>query len=324
MSILVQKPKLWYNPPMIDKPITDPALIEKFKTMHEDGMTVFMLGEGQIRGAFFHGTRFVNKMRVQHNLGILESLALGHSSLCGALLIPTMKGRDRIIFRCDTQGPLVGFSVEAFSEGFVRGYLLEDPIRPDTPLETWYLKPLFGEGKISVIRFPEGAREPLTGIVEIKHKNIALDLSEYFLQSEQTVTGFNTGIQFDKEGRIIGAGGMYIQLMPGAEEALIEKAERAFAACPSIGQWFAEGGDREDVIFGLFRDCNPQVLIERKIDFYCPCSEENFRNKLFTLPEKEIADMYENGPEEIELYCHNCGSIYKYPKSILKEKINVY
>ena len=145
---------------MIDKPITDPALVEKFKNMHEDGMTVFMLGEGQIRGAFFHGTRFVNKMREQHNLGILESLALGHATLCGALLIPTMKGRDRIIFRCDTQGPLVGFSVEAFSEGFVRGYLLEDPIRPDRPLETWDLKPLFGEGKISVIRFPEGAREP--------------------------------------------------------------------------------------------------------------------------------------------------------------------
>lgn len=315
---------------MLKKQITDEILLNRFTTMHKDGMTVFMLSEGAIRGAFFHGTRFVNKMRAQHELGILESLALGHASLCAALLIPMMKGRERTVFRCDTNGPLVGFSVEAFSEGFVRGYLLHDPIYLREELTTWNLKPLFGDnGKITVIRYHEGiinsGKPPITGITEIKHKNIAMDLSEYFLQSEQTVTGFNTGIQFDKDGRIIGAGGMYIQLMPDAEsiagEELIEKVEHAFSAAPSFGQWFAEGGDREDVIFGLFRDCKPEILIERKIDFHCPCNEENFMQKLLNLPKAELQDMYKNGADPIELYCHNCGSVYKYPKEILQEVI---
>lgn len=312
---------------MITKPITDLSLLEKFKTLHEDGMTVFMIGDGIARGAFFHGTRFVNKMRAQHELGILETLVLGHASLCAALLIPMMKGHERTVFRCDTKGPLVGFSTEAFSEGFVRGYLLQDPIVLNEQLSNWNLKPLFGEGKISVVRFTEASIKtgtpPITGITEIKHKNIALDLSEYFLRSEQTVTGFNTGLQFDKEGKVIGAGGMYIQLMPNADndenKEIIEKIEHAFSAVPSLGQWFSEGGNREDVIFGLFRDCGVQVLLERQIDFNCPCSEDGFRNKLSVLPKQELEDMYKNGSDIIELYCHNCGSVYKYKKEILKE-----
>lgn len=303
---------------MIEKKITEKEHSEHLKKITDDGMTVFMLGDGDIRGAFFHGTRFVNKMKTQHELGILETLALGHACLCAALLIPMMKGRERRIFRCDTKGPLVGFSTEAFSEGFVRGYLLQDPIPINEELKNWSLKPFFGEGRISVIRYPEGASEPITGITEIKHKNIAMDLSEYFLQSEQINTGFNTGIKFDKKGRVTGAGGLYIQVLPSANEAIVTKAENAFAAAPSIGQWFSEAGNREDVIFGLFRNCSPQILIERKIDFYCPCSRESFFTKLRSLPKKELEDMYKNGNETIELYCHNCGSVYTYPKEDLK------
>ncbi len=309
---------------MIIKPITDNVLLKKLSTVSKDGMTVFMLYDGIARGSVFHGTRFVNKMRVQHKLGILETLALGHAVLCSALLIPMMKGRERILFRCNTDGPLTGFSTEAFSEGFVRGYLLQNPIPLTRELPGWELKPLFGNGTISVTRFIEGGKEPVTGVTEIKHKNIALDLSEYFLQSEQTVTGFNTGIQFDKSGRVIGAGGMCIQLMPYQEnknteyEQSVKEIERAFSAAPSFGQWFAEGNNREDIVFGLFRSCKPQLLIERHIDFSCPCSAENFRNKLLALPKQERDDMYKNGSDPIELYCHNCGSVYTYPKNILK------
>ncbi len=295
---------------MIKKEITDKTLLKNFKSVYKDTMTIFILGEGDIRGAFFHGTRFVNQMRVQHNLGILESLALGHASLCAALLIPMMKGHDRITFRCDTDGDFAGFSVEAFSEGFVRGYLLQDSIIPKKELSSWNLKPLFGEGKITVVRFPEGAKEPITGITKIKHKNIALDLSEYFLQSEQTVTGFNTGIQFDSEGRIIGAGGMYIQVMPNANEEILTQAEQAFSAMPSIGKWFCEGGDTEDVIFGLFRKCNPQVLLERDIRFDCPCTKENFAQKINLLSKEDKEELYKN-TDKIEVKCQNCGSVYK-------------
>ncbi|ULQ61120.1 Hsp33 family molecular chaperone HslO [Brucepastera parasyntrophica] len=300
-------------------PINDPVLIERFSSMHPDGMTIFLLGNGAMRGAFFHGTRFVNQMRAQHQLGLLETMVLGQACLCGALLIPTMKGHERAIFRYDTKGPAAGFSVEANSEGYVRGFLLQDPIPVDEPPENWDLSPYFGEGFVTVTRFPEGRTEPVIGSVEIVHRNIAKDLTEYFLRSEQIRTAINTGIQFDQEGRVIGAGALFLQVMPGASLDLVEAAEHAFASAPSLGQWFAEGGDREDIIYGLFRNCEPSAVLDREIRFYCPCSRERFEQHLQNLNRKELIDMAENGPDPIETVCHNCGSVYSYPLAEIRE-----
>jgi molecular chaperone Hsp33 len=303
---------------MITAPINDSELEARLDAMHGDGMTIFLLGDGALRGAFFHGTRFVNRMRAQHRLGVLETLVLGQASLAGALLIPTMKGRDRAIFRYDTNGPAAGFSVEADSTGFVRGFLLQDPIPIDGPLESWDLAPFFGDGTLTVTRFPEGRTEPMTGMVEIKHRNIALDLAEYFLRSEQTKTAFNTGIQFDKEGRVIGAGALYLQTMPGADPELVLAAEHAFAATPSLGTWFAEGGNREDVIYGLFRGMKPVSVLDRPVAYDCPCSREGFAAHLSRLDRKELADMAEHASDPLEIVCHNCGSIYHFPRAEIR------
>jgi Disulfide bond chaperones of the HSP33 family len=243
---------------------------------------------------------------------------LGQASLCGALLIPTMKGRDRAVFRYDTNGPAAGFSVEANSEGSVRGFLLQDPIPVMTAPDNWDLAPYLGDGTLSVVRFPEGGTEPVTGTVEIRHRNIARDLTEYFLVSEQTRTAFNTGIQFDRDGRVAGAGALYLQVMPGADPELVEAAEHAFSSAPSLGQWFAEGGDREDIIFGLFRNCSPVVALERPIAYDCPCSREKFARHIENLDRKELADMAENGPDPIEVICHNCSSVYTFPRAEIR------
>lgn len=303
---------------MIRVPFNDPVLEDRLAAMHPDGMTIFILGDGALRGAFFHGTRFVNQLRAQHSLGLLETMVLGQASLCGALLIPTMKGQDRAIFRYDTHGPAAGFSVEANSAGTVRGFLLQDPIPIDKPPESWDLAPYFGDGTVSVIRFPEGCTEPVTGTVEIKHRNIAQDLTEYFLISEQTRSAFNTGIQFDREGRVSGAGAMFLQVMPGADPDLVEAAEHAFSSAPSLGQWFAEGGDREDIIYGLFRALKPVVALERAITFDCPCSRDKFAGHLSRLDRAELADMVKTGPDPIEVVCHNCASVYHFPLEEIK------
>nr|WP_230978055.1 Hsp33 family molecular chaperone HslO [Treponema vincentii] len=124
-----------------------------------------------------------------------------------------MKGRETLQLRYETDGPATGFSVEADSRGFVRGYLLQNPIPIDAPLESWDLAPFFGNGTLSVTRFPEAdhaaGREPQRSIVEIKYRNIAKDLAWYFQQSEQLYTAFNTSIRFDSIGRVVGAGGFY-------------------------------------------------------------------------------------------------------------------
>lgn len=352
---------------MIRAEIKDKELLEHLSSIEKDGMSIFVMADGRIRGALFHGSRFVNDMRAQHKLGILETMVLGQACLCGALMIPTMKGREHLLFKYDTNGPAAGFSVEADSTGTVRGFLLQNPIPLEKPLESWDLSPFFGPGTVTVSRMKEGNKQPQTGTTEIMFRNIAQDLTWYFQQSEQIQTAFNTSILMDREGRVTGAGGLFLQVMPevggkrseklvdvaaekrkagrarGAADAnnaqngessagessadnaqngatddeLLERVEAAFRAAPPLGQWFSEKGDREDIIYGLFREFSPSVVLNRDILFDCPCSQEVFRRHIRNLGAAELADIKKNGPDPLEIVCHNCGSVYHIPVSEL-------
>ena len=64
---------------MIVKEISDKELSTFINSLYPDEMSVFVMAGGRFRGALFHGTRFVNQMRAQHNLGILETQVLGQA-----------------------------------------------------------------------------------------------------------------------------------------------------------------------------------------------------------------------------------------------------
>ena len=84
---------------MIKAQITDKELTAHLDKIEPDQLRIFTMADGRIRGALFHGTRFVNQMRAQHKLGILETYILGQASLCGALTIPMMKDMEHTLIR---------------------------------------------------------------------------------------------------------------------------------------------------------------------------------------------------------------------------------
>ena len=55
---------------MIKAQIEDKELLEHLDSIEKDEMAVFVMADGRIRGALFHGTNFVNQMRAQHKTGI--------------------------------------------------------------------------------------------------------------------------------------------------------------------------------------------------------------------------------------------------------------
>ena len=199
---------------MIKLNISDSELNEHLNSIEKDEMAVFVMADGRVRGALFNGSRFVNQMRLQHNTGILETMILGQASLCAALMIPTMQGKEHLNWRYEVDGPAQGFSVEADSSGYVRGYLFNDHIPVEKLLDSWDLSPFLGNGTMTVNRIHEHDKVPQTSSVEILYKNITKDLAWYFQQSEQIQTAFNTSIFMDTKGRVVGAGGIFLQVLP--------------------------------------------------------------------------------------------------------------
>ena len=112
----------------------------------KDCLQTFLLADDTIRGAVLNGSWMINQMRWNHELGILESLVLGHAYLGACLMGAGLKGKDRLCLQVDCSGPVKGLVVEANAAGEVRGFLKNVPIPVEKPLEDFNLSPFFGAG----------------------------------------------------------------------------------------------------------------------------------------------------------------------------------
>ena len=299
---------------MIKKTIEGESLKERLLASAKDRLYSFLLADGTIRGAILHGSRMIKEMRVNHDLGILETLVLGRAYLGVGLMSANLKGTDSTSIKIECSGPINGLTVEANAFGEVRGFLKNIPIPIDKPMADFNLAPFFGAGFLSVIRYLEDAKQPFTGKVSLKYGNIAQDLANYFLTSEQIPTAFNLSIKYDKQGEVTGAGGLFLQAMPGAADALTAELEELVIKFPSLGEVFAKGQETEALIHEVFQKYSPVILANKRIEFMCHCGPERLRAVLAMLPMDDLKDIRDKGPFPLEMRCHYCNTQYFFDK----------
>jgi molecular chaperone Hsp33 len=299
---------------MIKKKPYGNDLKAQLKASARDKLYHFTLSGGMIRGCILHGARMVNEMRANHELGILETLVLGHAYMADALMCASLKGDERIGLKIDCSGPIKGLFVEANAFGEVRGYLKNVPIPIEKPLEDFDLSPFFGAGFLSVTKTFRDAKHPFTGQVQLMYGNIAKDLAHYYLTSEQTPTVFNLSVKFDAEGNVTGAGGLMLQVMPGAGETAVDNLETMVSDLPSIGTAFADGERPKTLVSKSFKGLNPQFLGDHRVEFMCHCNHDRVENMLELLPKADLEDMLQKGPFPVEIKCHHCATPYRFGK----------
>ena len=318
---------------MIAAPIKDARLLSHLDSLAPDGLSFFTLGSpdgppgGEIRGALLHGSRLVNRMRANHGLGLIETFVLGQASLASALLASTLKGEDRLGIRLDCEGPVQGWSVEAASRPAgnglersyaTRGYLFNDVIELSEAPERFDTAPLVGKGSLTMTRFIAGMPRPFTGTVELRTGRLAQDLATIFLESEQLPTAFELGIHFDREGRVDGAGGLYLQALPGATASLLERTETLLGLPPPIGAYFAGGGNPVAWLGTAFAGLGLTLRGTAAAEFHCDCERGRFASFIAGAQGGLLEDLVEKGPWPVEAVCHQCGSRYHWTKEELE------
>jgi len=303
---------------MEKKKLYGETLKEQYEASAKDRVHRFMLADGAVRGAILYGTRMINEMRSNHELGILETLVLGRAFLGAGLMASGLKNRDRIVLKIDCSGPIRGLVVEANAFGEVRGYLKQVPIPIERPLENTDLSSFFGAGMLSVIRHPTGAKTPFTSQVALRYGNLAKDLAAYYVESEQVPTAFRLGIDFDREGNVAGAGGLFLQALPAADDALARELEDRVHTLPPIGAEFGRNRDPKRLVNTCFEEFSPVFTEDTRIEFMCHCNRERLRGLLSMLPADELKDIAENGPFPVELRCHFCNTRFEFPRESIR------
>jgi len=298
------------------------TLREQLVASSKDRLYSFLLDFGGIRGALVHATRMVNEMRANHELGTLETLLLGHAYIAAGLMTANLKGSDRVSIRVDCSGPAQGLSVEANAFGEVRGYLLQSPFSVDHSFRNPELRELLGQGILSVTRSLENAKQPFTGQVQLQHGTLAEDLAYYYLVSEQTPSAFAFSVHFDSRGEVTGAGGLFLQVMPGTEESKVARLEEILQKMPSLGRLFADQLPVEQLLQEQFSDLSPIILGKRRVAFMCHCSKPRFQRFMAALPQTELMEILETGPFPVITTCFNCNTAYKFPRAEIEELLS--
>lgn len=294
---------------------------EHLKTLPEDGRDIFLLEDGKVRVTAVAANTIVNQMRANHRTGLLETYVLGQAYVAALLLTSTIKGDDRLLLQVECGGPIKGVCAEAWACGGVRGYLINNPIPLDKPLKSLDTSLLYGPGFISVTKLLEGAKEPVTGTVMLQHGNLAKDLALYFQESEQTPTLFYISLNFDRNGNVMGAGGLFIQAMPGCPDELLERLQEKAKGLSDLGAHLATGHSAEEYVLSELADFQPQKLAHSFAAFSCPCTREHFTGYLENLPQKEKEEILK-GAFPLDLECFNCGSVYSFTESETKALFN--
>jgi molecular chaperone Hsp33 len=306
---------------MIKKHPFGDSLREQLEASARDQLHHFILDFGGLRGAFVCGTRMVNEMAANHELGQAETLVLGHAYLAAALMSSSLKAPDKIRLSVECSGPVAGLSVEANAFGEVRGYLHTN-VAGDGP--TGLSAPSagnLGSGFLTVTRYLQRARQPFSGQVELRYGTLAEDLAHYYLVSEQTPAAVSLSVHFAGDGRVDGAGGLLLQTLPEAEPEVVAAIEPRFRSLPSLGERLAAGGEARELVQEWFADFSPLLLGSRRVAFMCHCSRERFAGYLGALPVQELEDILEKGPLPVVTTCANCNTAYEHSRAEIERML---
>ena len=279
-----------------------------------------MAADNQIRAFAATSKNLVELARQTHNTSPVATAALGRLLTGSAMMGVMMKNEDdllTVMMRGD--GPINGVTVTADSHGNVKGYVGN----PEIVIPPNYLGKLdvggaIGYGTLTVMK-DLGLKEPYVSQVALTTSEVAEDLTYYFASSEQVPSAVALGALMEKNNTVKQAGGFIIQLMPFAEERVVDILEKKIATITSVTDLLEQGMTPEDILKFVLSDFG-EVEFTDKIEtqFKCNCSKERVTKALISLGKKELQSMIDDG-EEIELNCHFCNSHYKFSVDEMKE-----
>ena len=273
----------------------------------------------QIR-AFACTTRnLVEYARSAHNTSPVVTAALGKLLSAGAMMGSMMKGeKDLLTLQIKGDGPVNGITVTADSAANVKGYAnVPDVILPANAIGKLDVSGAIGQGMLSVIK-DMGLKEPYVGQTVLQTGEIAEDLTYYFTTSEQIPSSVGLGVLMERDNTVKQAGGFIIQLIPFAEDSVIDKLEENLSKIKSVTGMLDAGNSPEQMLEILLQGLDVEFTDTMPTAFFCNCDKARVEKALISVGKQELQGMIDDG-EEIEVNCHFCNTHYKFSVDELKE-----
>jgi molecular chaperone Hsp33 len=285
----------------------------------EDHIVRATAASGGVRAFAAVTTSLVREAHAVHGTSGVASAALGRTLTAAAMMSRMFKNeKDVLTIQIKGNGPIGGIIAVSDYNANVRGYVHNPKVY--LPLNAAGKFDVAGavgrEGYLNVIK-DLGLKEPYIGYVDLVSGEIGEDLAYYFAFSEQIPTVVSLGVLVAPDESIVTAGGYIIQLMPGADEGLIEFIEDRVYLADSMTCMLSEGMDAAGVLNKLLGEKELEIVETLPCRYHCNCSRERMERNLISLGAKELLEMAEED-HGAELNCHFCNRKYRFTEDELR------
>ena len=269
--------------------------------------------DGSARIFFIDSTAIVRRSCEIHKTSKTMTAVLGRALTAASLMGSLLKDRDNsLTLQFKGNGPAGLIVCVSDYMGNVRGYAENpDAELPPNAIGKLDVGGAVGRGTMYVIK-DLGLNEPYIGVCPLVSGEIAEDVTEYYASSEQTPTVCALGVRVDQNNMCFAAGGYLLQLMPGAEESIIDKLETNIGMMNSVSQLIADGKTGDDIIASVFAGIEYTMFDEFDAEYRCTCDREKYTRALVGLREEDMNELVEAG-EDIETNCRFCGTKFLFP-----------
>lgn len=277
---------------------------------------------GYIR-AFAATTRdMVEHARSTHGTSPVASAALGRLLTAGAMMGSMMKGENDILtLSLKGDGPIGGVTVTADSSANVKGYVnVPGVMLPPNSKGKLDVSGAVGKGVLTIIK-DMGLKEPYVGTTELISGEIAEDITYYYAVSEQVPSSVALGVLMNRDNTIKRAGGFIIQLMPFAEDEIIDKLEMKIGEINSITKLLDDDYTPEMILEYILGDMGLEIHEKIETKFECNCSKERMAKGIIAIGKKDLQEIIDDN-EPIEVNCHFCNSHYNFTIEELVSLLN--
>lgn len=307
------------------------------KNEHADTLVRATAADGYIRCMAAVTTKTAAEAARRHQTTHTVSAALGRT-LTGTLLLGAgQKEFDRLTVRIECDGPVGSITAEANKFGQVRGYPREARADELVNGDGSYLlneqgkfsvRSIIGEGMLNVSYesgFDIGLyREPYCGAVPLQTGELGEDFAYYLAKSEQIPSAVSLGVlvraRESGETFVEAAGGVMIQVMPGADEQTVAAIESSIGKNLNTTNLIREGARPVDLLRAALGDIQFEVLEENEVGFACTCSYERAASLISSIEAEELETMLRED-KGAALTCHFCNETYRIDEPTLAEMV---
>lgn len=281
----------------------------------QDGLYHISLMGGEARAMLCVSTELVERAREIHTLSRVATAALGRLLTQTVMMGSMLKGEgDSLTATIKGGGPLGTLMAVADSMGNVKGYVENPGVELPRVMGKLDVGGAVGRmGKLTVVR-DMGLGEPYAGQVNLVSGEIAEDFAMYYTASEQTPSLVSLGVL--TKDQVLAAGGLIVQMLPGASEAAIQSVELSAELFKDISKTILHYRLQESV-FQMLGHLQPEIIAYRDIGYRCDCSRERIERALISMGARELRDMIleQHGAE---VGCHFCNRKWAFTEAELE------